>query len=316
MKRAYFPALLFSFLWVVPGPLIAEEGKADISIKAELDRGEITIGDPVHYSISIRRDPSVEILSSIPYPPSNLFEIKNIEEFQDEDGGQVIEGKTFTLTAFKVGEYILDPVKVEYRVPGEEVESLETSRIFLTVKSVMEGEPVEDIRHVKGTVPMSRGNWLWASLALIAVSLLAALLIYRWRRKKPSGEERPEEIISPEEEALRNLSELFYSELLKQGKISEYYFRLSEILRLYLEKRYGILAVESTTDEISRMLKARDLPNELRTKIREVLESADLAKFAKWVPEPAEVRVLNERSREIVELCRPKQAEQEAAGGI
>ena len=80
------------------------------------------------------------------------------------------------------------------------------------------------------------------------------------------------------------------------------------LLREYFEKRFHILAVESTTYEILRSLGQTDVDPELRKKIAEVLESADLAKFAKWIPEPGQILQLNQQAKQVVELSRPKEA--------
>ena len=147
---------------------------------------------------------------------------------------------------------------------------------------------------------------------LIAIILLAGggglgFLVYRkYRLKKAAAPEAGETSLSPEDEALLKLNQLFDSDLMRRGLIKEYYLRLSEILRIYLEKRFAILAVESTTDEIVKSFKKTDIPRPLKEKIASVLEAADLAKFAKWKPGPPEILRLNRESKEIVEEARPK----------
>ena len=108
--------------------------------------------------------------------------------------------------------------------------------------------------------------------------------------------------------AFFNLNHLFDSDFLRRGKIKEYYLRLSEILRIYFERRFQILAIESTTYEIIRALRQKSIEPELIRKIAEVLEAADLAKFAKWIPEPSQILLLNQKSKQIVELAKPGEA--------
>jgi len=94
---------------------------------------------------------------------------------------------------------------------------------------------------------------------------------------------------------------------------------MSEILRIYLEKRYGILAVESTTLEILRDFKNQNIEIDLKAKeeLKEVLESCDLAKFAKWIPEPTEIIHLNKESKGIVEETKaPKVSPEEVPSGV
>ncbi len=319
MRRLLFFFLTAGVLFL-PRLDAADNQNTPISVKAEVDRAAITIGDPVKYSVIIQSAPNVQILSPIPYPPKDIFQIKKIEEIKNEDAGQTITGKKFTLTAYQLGEFILEPVEVEYRIKGapgaaaggDEIKKIQTSRIFITVKSVSGGKPQTDIRGLKAilSIPL---NVLGIGLAVAAGILLILIpMIYRIWKKRSALPPAPKVILTAEEEAIGQLNQLFDSELLREGRTKEYFFRLSEILRFYLEKRYKIAAVESTTFEIVRMFRSVDVSNELRNKIREVLEASDLAKFAKYRPEPAEILNLNKQSKEIVEASRPR----EASGGV
>ncbi len=75
-----------------------------------------------------------------------------------------------------------------------------------------------------------------------------------------------------------------------------------------MEKRFLILAVESTTDEILKALRARETPAGFLQSARETLEAADLAKFAKWKPDPAEVIQLNKNAKTLIELAALREA--------
>jgi len=117
--------------------------------------------------------------------------------------------------------------------------------------------------------------------------------------------------LSPEEAALEALHELFDSDLLRREMFKIYYLRLSEILRIYFEKRYKILAVESTTTEIMSALKGLSLSSDLMSQIGWVLENSDLAKFAKWIPTPAESSELDKKSEQIIHACTPQEGTKE-----
>ncbi len=90
--------------------------------------------------------------------------------------------------------------------------------------------------------------------------------------------------------------------------MKEYFLKLSEILRIYFERRFQILAIESTTFEITQALKTQGLDQALLQKIEEFLKSTDLVKFAKWLPEPAAIIGLNLKAKQIVEDCTPREA--------
>ena len=285
-----------------------------ISVKAEMDHAFITIGDPVEYTVTIRHHANIEILSSVPAPATDVLKIKSIEEINRKEGSLLITGRKFKLTAFRLGEFILDPVKIEYRIkadsgtspaPPAEIKSIETNRIFLTVKSVAEGEEKTDIRGVKSVLSLKGKNGIWLFAGFSILCVLTALAIYRYlNKKRPLTPLADTPQLSSAEEALQHLNELFESDLLRRGKIKEYFLRFSEVLRIYLEKRFQILAVESTTYEIISALRKNNTEQSFTQKLADVLESADLAKFARWKPEPAEIISLNKKSKELIEESR------------
>ncbi len=291
----------------------AADDKPSISVKAELDKAFITIGDPVQYTVTIKRSPSVQLLSAIPAPPEDIFKIKKIDEFKKEEEGTLIEGRKMTLTTFRLGEFILEPIKIDYRIGDNPPQTIETSRIYLTVQSVAAGEEKMDIRGIKSVLSIPQ-KFLQPIVIIIAVLLLAGLVIFliSRMRRNPLAALSQERVLTPEEEALLHLNQLFDSDLIRKSKVKDYYLRLSEILRIYFEKRFGILAVELTTFEIMRVLAQKDIDRALLEKIDEVLQASDLAKFAKWKPEPKEILEINQKSKEIIEQAKPK----EVLGGV
>lgn len=290
---------------------------ADISVKSEVNRASITLGDPVEYTVTIKRAPDVQVLTTIPAPSAEILKIRKVQDINSKEGKRIIEGRKYTLTTFKMGDFILDPVTIEYKTKGGETQSLSTDQIYISVKSVAEGDPKEDIRGLKMILNLPKTVVAALSFGFLIALLVLAFFIYRRLRRKKLGPEETAPKLSPEEEAYSNLNQLFDSDLLRRNKIKEYYLRLSEILRVYFERRYGILAVEYTTDEIMKALKQKEISRDLRMKIQEVLEASDLAKFAKWLPEPAQIIQINQKSKQIVDDAKPHETPaSEASNGV
>lgn len=315
MKRSFFFALFL--IAVSCGPCLAAD-VGDIHVKAAVDKAFLTIGDPVTYTVTVEHSPDIQVLSDIPAPSSDILEIKKVEDIHKKQKKKVITGRKFTLTSYKLGEFILDPVTIKYRKNGQPEKSIQTNKLYLTVKSITGGEAQEDIRDVKSVVPykLRMGKLLWT---LLALALLAAgYFLYHTLRKKKNVFQPAPSPLTPEEEALLHLGELFESDLLKRGFIKMYYLRLSEILRIYFEKRYTILAVELTTIEILRALRPQHLETGLYQKIQYVLEASDLAKFAKWIPTAPEVIQINKKAEEIIKESVPvlEQALAEASHAV
>lgn len=303
MKKLLWGCLLFCCLCL---PSTWAEEPRDISVKAEIDKAFLTIGELVTYTVTVEHTPEIQVLSSIPAPDSGVLEIKKIEDIRRKEKKRTITGKKFILTAYRLGEFILDPVTIQYRKPGQPEQTIQTNKLYLTVKSVAEGETKEDIRDVKTVVPLLFRLGKWVVIFLTILMMLALYGGYHILRRRKPAAEAPVSPLTPEEEALANLKELFESDILKRGFVKIYYLRLSEILKTYFERRYQILAIESTTLEILRALRAEHhLGSSLYQKIQYVLDASDLAKFAKWIPTPSEIIQINQKTEEIIKESTP-----------
>jgi len=125
--------------------------------------------------------------------------------------------------------------------------------------------------------------WIYLLIPLI----LLGLLLYFLLRKKPQEQvlvtiEKPKEpahVI-----ALKKLDAIEEEGAWKKGLVKKYQSDLTYTIREYMEGRYDIQALESTTDEISRSLDSTDLDHTQIVELREILQIADLVKFAKATP--------------------------------
>ena len=302
MRKLVF--LAFLLIAASSGPCLAANTD-DIRVKAEVDKAFLTIGDPVTYTVTVEHAPDIRILSDIPAPSSDILEIKKTEALNKKQKKKIITGKKFTLTSYRLGEFVLDPVTIKYQKDGQPEKTIQTNKLYLTVKSVAGGALLEDIRDVKSVVPYKfrMGKVLWTLLVLALLG--GSYFLFRALRKKKATAQPAPSPLTPEEEALLHLRELYESDLLKRGFIKMYYLRLSEILRIYFEKHYHVLAVELTTYEILRALRSEHLETSLYQKIQYVLESSDLAKFAKWIPTPPEILQINKKAEEVIQESTP-----------
>jgi hypothetical protein len=124
-----------------------------------------------------------------------------------------------------------------------------------------------------------------AAIAAVVLYLLARFLPRNPLRRlvRPPAPPEPAHVI-----ALRELQSLRAEELWQKGEIKEYYSRLTDILRRYIDNRYGISSPELTTDETVRMLqKASVTTREQMSLVKELLSLSDMVKFAKYLPEAA-----------------------------
>lgn len=141
-----------------------------------------------------------------------------------------------------------------------------------------------NISDIKGPFKAAPALWPW----LVAL-LLGAAAWYGWKRWKarrlaPDGTSLPTEpVLPPEEIAARAISKLRASGLWENDQAA-YYLSLTDILRAYLEARYGEPVTAMTSAEVSRLVKARAQNLQIGGSVRELLTRADLVKFAKAKP--------------------------------
>ena len=125
---------------------------------------------------------------------------------------------------------------------------------------------------------------------LLALLILGAVIYYFYQRKgtKPQVFIKPEKQISPDKRALIALNRLKREKAWSEWDQKEYYVELTHILWDYLEGRYNIKAVESTTDEIKDQLIKTDISNDLKESLLKLFVNGDLVKFAKGKPSVGE----------------------------
>ncbi len=303
--RVLFSALLFLLVSTTPS---YNKDESPILVKAEVDKATFTIGERVEYRVTVTLDPGIQILSSIAPPSEDTFEIKEAHDVFEKQGEKIVTGRRFILTTYQLGEFILKPVVIRYRTQKGEEKSVQTNRLYVTVRSVdASGKPKTDIRNVKGLMELKRTwKWLGFTLIFLVIAISGAIYWWKWKNRPLGGGGAFEMALSLEDRILLELNKLFDSDLLHKGKIKEYFLALSEILKRYFEARFQISAVESTTSEVLRDLKQKDVPKELCDKIEGALETADLVKFAKWRPAASEILKINQLAKNIIEEAKPK----------
>ena len=247
-------------------------------------------------------------------PPENNRVLSATElKWQETEGkgkGQRILSNRMTVTFWDEGTFVVPNAKIGYRsgnragvydIPGA------ANKVKVLVPTVVEITEVDTLTQLTPIKPIQEADsvwqdYMWAFL-LFGLTILGALIYYFFFRKEVIIEEveEPEIILPSHVIALQKLEALEAADLWQQGAVKEYQSRLTYVLREYLEGRYNIQALESTTGEINEALRKSEVTEDRRHKIRELLQVADLVKFAKAEPpETFHARVLQE-SKDFVE---------------
>ena len=156
-------------------------------------------------------------------------------------------------------------------------------------------------------------DWIldfWWVLLIIVLAVIAFLWAMKRYKKGDMPLVRKAVQLTPYQMAMSRLSDLKAKKLWEQGMEKEYFTQLTEILRIYLQDRFGINAMEMTTRQIMDCLYESDV-KEKRDYIRQILKVADFVKFAKVRPLPADNVEAFENAVRFVEETRPVENESE-----
>lgn len=147
----------------------------------------------------------------------------------------------------------------------------------------------------------------WWVILILAFLALAGVAAWVWYKKRSLVEALmpQKKVVPPYEMAIQQLTKLKEEKLCENSREKEFYTRLTEILRTYLERRFGINAMEMTSTQILQQIKSNETTKPSATLMKQILEMADFVKFAKVRPLPDDnVRSYN-HALEFVEATKP-----------
>lgn len=284
----------------------------NIFVEASVDTSDYLIGDRINYSLKITAD-------KIIYPVRPFFRdsLKNVDILQEldpvtsESETEKIFEYNFTLTRFDSADVTLPEIKVEYRVEGDTVlKSILSNPVSFSVHRIVVSQE-EDIKDIKPPVRIPIDWWMIALWILIGL-ILIVVLIYLYKKyfkKKPVQQIiQPKKISIPAHvAALSKLDKLDSEQLWQKGFVKDYHSNITEIIREYFEKRFGLPALEMTTAESLQELAKHPEAAVVLDTTEKFLSNADLVKFAKYQPLAAVNEEMMTQAKEIVNTTIPKQ---------
>jgi hypothetical protein len=141
-----------------------------------------------------------------------------------------------------------------------------------------------DIRDIKGMVSVPFEHW-GLVIALVVVALLAGLAWWWWKRHQPAPAAEPVVLPTALEVALAALRQLRED----NPPVEQFYVRLSDIVRHFLEDRFELHAPERTTEEfLYEVAKDRTLSEAHKEVLSAFLQECDLVKFARHQPDASD----------------------------
>ncbi len=289
------------------GQQINTESKA----YAMLDTNIMLIGDKgsLHLSVELNEGERVIGFSTDMPLDTAHFDILNAGKWENRSRAPKLE-RDIAFMAWDSGLYRINPVVFTIRESSGAQRTAQTPPMLLTVNNP---NGIDGLIAPIGIKDIEREALTFEDVMpyIIAIVLIGGIAFFAWFGYKKWKQRTIAPVVQkvvqpPHIVAERLLQELQAKQLWQNGKTKEFYSELSYILRGYLEGQFTMPALESTTDELIATLKKRQFEDIVVDKMRNLLQTADLVKFAKGEP-PKEVHDRFWRDAvAIIEMTKPK----------
>jgi len=270
------------FVWAWSGACGGAEGKPEMT--ASLVPNQTSVGGVITLTLKFKLPKGARVA---PKP-----EVKGLDGFQVLDRHMSLDGSKekeggecrIRLLVERLSSGAVGPISLNYATADGETASVQAAPVPLTVLSNLGDKPEgAGLKPIYGIIPtgstiMKYRFWILGGIALL---LLAAACEWWIRKRRGKGIAQVDET-PPDKLAIRSLKALDEQGLFEKGRIKDFYFGFSEILRAYLEAIRGFPAAEYTLEEIARVAKKKeDQP------LLTLLRRADMIKFADLTATPA-----------------------------
>lgn len=300
-----------------------EYRKGPLRARLVVDKDSVTIAESIILTIEAEVEEGFE--AELPKFGEKLGEF-GIRDYRDEpphltSEQKIVSKKTYTLDPFLSGDYTIAPLLVKFRKkpdaapgtgsrPGDSGSwdgEIATEEIAIKVRSLLpedRGEPT--LNPIRGPVdlPARPIPLLYLLAGLAAAGALAGAAFFLLKRRKNTNPSSAT-AIPAHEVAFQQLQAIIDERLIERGEIKLFFGKISDVLRGYIENRFGIQAPRRTTEEFLRDI-SRNAPFDADRKrlLMEFLQDCDLVKFAEYTPACEEIERACGSCRAFIEATR------------
>lgn len=185
-----------------------------------------------------------------------------------------------------------------------------------TLTTIHDFKPVEEAPYFFSDMfPEFLVKYWWAVLLIMLILIALLYAYFKWYKVGTIPfVKKPVVLIPPYDEAIMKLTQLKGEHLWESGNEKEYFTRLTDILRNYIDRRFGINAKEMTSAQIMELLRKNEETLAVNGQLGKVLEMADFVKFAKMRPLPDDNEVAYQRAVNFVNETKPVETVSEEGG--
>ncbi len=275
--------------------------QAQVSVEARIDSARIFIGQRVGVTVEVTADsdskivfPNYDSLQHI-VPGIEVLDVSDADTNFINDRKRMTLKRKYLLTSFDSALYYLPPFKVVVDDKDYETKNL-ALKVYTMNIDTLHVDSIYGIKPVM-TPPFEWAEWnllMWLSVIVFILAIALLYVIIRLKDNKPIIRRiRLKPRLVPHKEAMRKINRIKDDKIWQKEDSKEYYTLLTDALRQYMNDRYGFNAMEMTTHEIIHELQNVNDADAIR-ELRELFETADLVKFAKYNT------MINENDRNLV----------------
>lgn len=292
--------------------LISQIALAQPMVEIKLDSTNMMIGEQMKMKLEVKYSDKIKVMMPQSIKLGEKVEILNVRDSVSKiSENEFLLTKEMTITSFDSGVYNIATLPIAFKEDGEYWDTIYSKSIQLTVVS-----PEVDTTQAFATIKDIYQEGLSFKedvlpIILIVLGLIVFIaLIWFFSQKKEKIENAEQDIkLSAHIIAFKALNELENKQLWQQGKFKAFYSELSYIMREYLENRFAINALESVTEEILTNLNPFSI-EKLQTKnLKDILQTADLVKYAKVKPSEEKHQNMMNLSLKFVQETQPIEEE-------
>jgi archaellum component FlaC len=300
MKRFIHLILIWSVLLVLlsfPAFCQVNTLPAKIELKSSVDRSTLPLNENLNFTIQVswEGEQSRFMITPVAPPQCDKLEVSGSSSVNES---KVEEGKTISLKTY---QFILKPLQTGTgRIGSAEIKYIDNAT---QDSSSLSTQPVS----VQITPATTKSPSSYKIVLIIAIILILIYVVYSSRRKvrkiaipqEQGSEQEEQKPETPEERALRSLNKI--SEQLQKGRSDDFSRDIYRMLTGYLETKYQIVTSGKTTNDIVNSLSNLDLSPEKVARLKEILSTCDMIKFAREGPEKERLNQIAEQVRKFLE---------------
>lgn len=317
------PIIMFCLFFPVTSVHLVFSNDMPVSVTTETDTVRYRIGDGIKVLIHADVPEGTRVLfpgDSLDMSPFTIL-TRRIRPPERISGG-IRETLELTISIYEIGEFEIPGIEVIWESADGSRESVSTRQHSIVIESVLSQEQ-ESPRNVKPPIQVeARNRYVIAVisgvfLALVLLYLAARLAQILKRHKTQYATDSTREPLKPADQAaLEALAELRANHYLVKGEIKPYFIRLTEILKTYIGRRFAFNAPEHTTGEVRADMRQMHIESSVQADILQVLDLADMVKFARFLPTDEQCRQALMDTEKIILRTRETYDRQINGGGV